>query len=817
MFRNFFKTAFRHLARHKVSAAINVLGLTLGITACLAIYAVVDFEFSFDTFHPDLDRIYRVVGLEKMRPDDDFRPVGFGPRAVAAALGEEVSGLERIAPFHNVEMSVTIADSPEGVRRFERAKPGVDRAAVIVTSPAYFDIFKYEWLAGDPVLALEEPHKVVLTEAKARLYFGGDVPERWLGRQLMYDKDVAVTVSGIVRDWTQNTDFTFTDFISLSTIRSGSMKNFINLDEWNDIWSASQLFVKLRTDADPAQLNAQFDDFSKRHFGPDHGTGDFIFIPRLQPLRDLHFNAGYRDNFSRQAHLPTLYALMGIAGLILLLAAINFVNLTTAQSVRRASEIGIRKLLGGDRWALLARSLGETGILTALSLAAAVLLTPYLLRAFADFLPEGIKWAPQQGHTPLFLGGMLLVVTLLSGLYPAWLLSGYRPALAIRRQSTLYGDQRGRLRKGLIVFQFTFSLVLINAALIVQRQMDFVRAKDLGLSSDAIALVGTLNDDRSHVLAEKMSRLAGVERVAMEWFPPAGEGYMLTKIKRDGASGGREYDVSVKVGDENFIPLYELKIVAGRNYRAADTLSELVINQHFAHVLGFSQPQDAIGQLLNFNGQDYPIVGVVADFHEQSLHLPISSVVIAPILNMAKNISVKLAAKGKNLNEVQATLDAMAQTWASVYPENPFSYTFMDDAIARMYGREQKTASLLRWATLVAIFISCIGLLGLISFMAEQRAREIGIRKVLGASVAGITGLLAKDFMRLVLVAVALASPLAYYLGIRWLANFAYRVDIGVWTFMLAGSLAMLVAFLTVGVQSVRAALASPIKNIRND
>lgn len=817
MWWNNLKMALRSLKKHKASTLINMLGLTLGVTACLSIYTITRFELSYDTFHPDLDRMYRVVGRENIGQAEEFSPVGFGPRAMAAAIEDEISGLEAVASFHNIEMPVTVPDGSGEPKRFERSQIGAEPAAIVVVAPAYFELFQYEWLAGKPELALEMPGQVVLTENKARLYFGEQAAQAWIGKELIYGDDIRVTVTGIVKDWTQNTDFTFTDFISLSTINASSLKQSINLAEWNDIWSASQLMVKLEPGVQADQVNAQLEAFSKRHFGPEHQTEDFIFIPSLQPLSDLHFNTDYRDNFSRQAHLPTLYALMGVAALILLLAAINFINLATAQAVRRAGEMGIRKALGGSRLSLLGQFLGETLLVATLALGLSMWLVPQVLVSFSNFIPAGVVWQPLQLQNLAFMGLLLLAVTLLSGLYPAWVLSSYQPALALKGQRSSYGDGRTWLRKGLIIFQFTFSLVLINGALVIKEQMDYIRQKDLGFSSDAVVLVNTPRDERSVLLAQKMRQLAGVDRVTLQWFPPLGEGYMVTKVKYQGGKEEKEVEASAKVGDEHFIPLYELDLVAGRNFGASDTMKELVINERFVHELGFEKPADALGQLLNFNGQDYPIAGVVADFHEQSFHEPIDPAFIGYIPGLAKDLAIKLSTADKSWDEVQHTLAGLAQAWASLYPEQKFVYQFMDDTITKIYEREHKTAQLLHWATAIAIFISCMGLLGLITFIIEQRTKEIGIRKVLGASVPSITGLLAKDFLVLVLVAIVLATPVAYYLAEQWLADFAFRVQLSWWVFAVGGLAALSIALFTISAQSIRAALADPVKSLRSE
>ncbi len=818
MLRNYVKTTLRNLTKHKVSTLINLFGLTLGVTACLVIYLITKYELSYDTFHPDRERIYRLVGESQYGNSGEKHPVGFVPNAVPGAIRKEIAGLETVAAFHNIESDVLIPNGREKPKRFESRRRTGGNADLVIVEPQYFDIFRYEWLAGNPETALSEPFTLVLTEQKARTYFG-DLPlEQLIGKEVIYQDSVRVSVAGIVKDWAQPTDFTFTDFISSATIRASQLKREINLDEWDDIWSASQAFVRLPAGTTPAQLAGPFQQFGKAHF-----QKELKFTPALQPLSDLHFNEAYQDNYSRKAHLPTLYGLMAIAGFILLIAAINFINLATAQSVQRAKETGIRKVMGSSRWNLISQFLGETAFLTFISVLISLLLVHPILATFQSLTPKGLTVDLFSLQTLVFLLFVTVMTSLLSGLYPSWVLSSYLPALVLKGQTALKGGQKGYLRKSLIVFQFTVSLVFIIGTLMVSRQLNFMRNKDLGFSTNAIVSIrpdGSIRpsggNDKGPVLAQKFKQLTGVERVTMEWFPPMGDAFMTTKLKYQGKTKVVEMDVSAKVGDENFIPMYQLRMLAGRNYLKSDSLRELVINATYANALGFKNPADALGQLIEFQDKKYPIVGVVADFHEQSFHEKIGAVFIAN-LPQARNIGVKLATKGQQMRDVKATLASMEQQWKAVYPDTKFEYTFLDESIAKLYEKEEKTGQLVNTATAIAILISCMGLFGLATFTAQQRTKEIGVRKVLGASVASIVALLSKDFLKLVVLAIVIASPLAWWAMNQWLRDFEYKVSLEWWVFALAGLLAVGIALLTVGAQSVKAALTNPVKSLRTE
>lgn len=810
MLRNYLKTALRNLTRHKVSTLINLFGLTLGVTACLSIYFITKYELSYDTFHPGRERIYRLAGESQYGKMGEKHSVGFVPNAVPGAIRKEITGLGTVAAFHTIETDVLIPKGRNNPTRFESRRRTGGPAEIVVAEPQYFEIFQYEWLAGNSKTALSEPFKLVLSERKAHTYFG-DLPfTEIIGKEVIYQDSVRVSVAGIVKDWEQPTDFTFTDFISFATIRASQLKREINLDQWDDIWSASQAFVKLPPGTTPDKFSGSFERFGKAHF-----QKELKFIPALQPLSDVHFNEDYQDNYSRKAHLPTLYGLMAIAGFILLIAAVNFINLSTAQLVQRSKETGIRKVMGSSRGNLITQFMIETTLLTAMAVLVSLLLVNPILAAFHSLTPNGFTVDPASWQTLAFLFSVTAITSLLAGFYPSWLLSSYLPALTLRGETALRGGQKGYLRKGLIVFQFTVSLVFIIGTLMVGRQLNFMRNKDLGFSTDAIISIRPARHDGGPVLAQKLRQLAGVEQVTMEWFPPMGESYMVTKLKHRGKKDV-EMDVSAKVGDEHFIPLYKLRLLAGRNYLKSDSLRELVINATYAKALGFRKPADALNQLIEFDGRSYSVVGVVADFHEQSFHEKIGPVFIAK-LSQARNIGVKLATSGQQISELTATLASIEQAWKQVYPDHAFDYAFLDDSIAKLYATEQKTGQLINTATVIAILISCLGLFGLATFTAQQRTKEIGVRKVLGASVASIVRLLSKDFLRLIILSLMIASPVAWWAMNQWLKDFVYKVDVAWWVFALAGLLAIFIALVTVSFQSIKAALMNPVRSLRNE
>ncbi len=814
MIQNYVKLALRNLYKHRVSTLINLLGLTLGITACLAIYVVTHFELSYDTFHPDGARIYRLVGQSKFNKTDTFKPLGFVPRAVPQAVRTEITGLETVAAFHNIESDVAIPGGNGELKHFERRNMDTDHAQIVLAGPSYFEIFRYEWLAGDSRSALKEPNSVVLTEEKARLYFG-DLPlSEVLGREVVYRGDIRATVTGIVQDWTQNTDFTFTDFLSESTIGAGALQKEINLNEWSDVWSASQCFVKLAPGVAPAQVNAQLAGFAKKHFGPAAGTGDFLFVPSLQPLSDLHFNEDYGDNYSRKAHLPTLYGLMGVAIFILLIAAVNFINLATAQSAQRAREIGMRKVLGGSRGSLMLQFLSETLVLTTLAAGVSLLLAPAALTEFKAFIPEGgvfaaraccCFWRRWSLSAPCCRGCILPDHFLVPpGPDPE------RPERAERRPERPPAQRPDRVPVRFFAGVHHRYHRHRAAVALYPRQASVFRATPWCWSVRRTTTKARCWP-KSPLTVGRRPRSDGVVSAAGRRSHAHPHDVWKTAMHPDFEMTYRQRLATRILFPVRFTPAGGAQLVC-----PATACVEIVVNERFlSKRWAFRRPADAVGQMMAFNGKEYPVSGVAADFHEHLLHTAIQPVFIAHMPKLAKDLAIKLCTRGKGFRDAQATLASIGQVWNTVYPGKKFEYTFLDESIAKLYERDSQTAQLVSAATAIAILISCMGLFGLVTFMAEQRAKEIGVRKVLGASVASVVGLLSRDFLMLVLIALAIASPVAYWLMNKWLSDFAYRIDIQWWMFAAAGGAAVSIAFLTVGFQSVKAALANPVISLR--
>ncbi len=816
MFKNYFRIATRILARNKLYTVINVLGLALGVCGCIVIWLVGSFELSFDKFHPGGDRIYRVVGDPKgwLQWSQAIPPL-------PAAMREQVSGLEAIGTCFDYNESpqvrVPVAGKPDQVfEPHQELQPDYVTGIAIVDQD-WFKVFHYDWVAGNPTAALSQPFAVVLTERQARRYFSSLAPADIIGREVIYEDSLRVRVSGVVKDWTKHSDLAFTDFISLPTIGVSFLKQKRHMDDWithsgGGLWYWPYCYVKLARGVTSAQVEAQMNRILMQQVvqNPKHP-----FLEVLQPMADIHFNNDYRDAHHK-ADMPTLYALMGIALFILILAVVNFINLSTAQSLQRAKEIGVRKVMGSGRRALVLQFLVETGVLTAVSVILAGLMVWPVMRFFHDYIPEGVSFNLLAPGNWLFLAGITVVVTMLAGFYPARVLSGYQPVQTLKGSPSTKGGEKWWLRRSLIVFQFTISLVFIIVTLVIGNQIRFMLNHDYGFKTDAIVTVlGEWNDTtgKIKVLEQKFSQIPGIAQLVRESDPPAGWGRSNYGMTYKGKTMVN-FSPTVEWADERYIPFYGMRMMAGRNIRHTDSLAEFVINETGAKQLGFSVPAAAIGQFLYFGKKPYPIVGVVADFHEGSLKEAISPAVIGHMPTGEWFLAVKLSSAGKGAENVIATLDAMDKSYKEVFSTSMHPH-FMDDLIREMYDEEQATASLVRAAMGLAIFISCMGLFGLSLFTAERRAGEIGIRKVLGATTGDIALMLNRQFIRLVLLALVIASPIAWILAHRWLQDFAYRVTVNGWVFILAGLGAVGIALVTVSFQSIRAAAANPVKSLK--
>ncbi|HLY71305.1 MAG TPA: ABC transporter permease, partial [Puia sp.] len=787
MIRNYFKTAFRNFLRHKLFTLINVVGLSIGISAALVIYLLVHYDFTFDKFHKDGDRIYRVVTNFSFAGTPEYNSGVCGPLPWAAK--SQVTGLQQTAPILMLSQpNVTVPNGSKS-SRFKT------QDNVVVADSDYFKLFEYKWLAGSAKAALTEPYQVVLTSDQAEKYFPGVSYDQMLRRTVVYDT-LKTTVSGIVQSIEQNTDFKFHDFISFPTAFSNpSLKMQLRLHNWGGVSPSYQLFVKLAPQIKTALIERQLNDIEKKNLQQRPAITELL---ALQPLSDIHFNTNY-GTFpeGRVADKTTLLELSAIAIFLLLLGCINFINLTTAQSAQRAKEIGIRKTLGSDRKQLVFQFLSETFLITLFSVIISIAITPITLQLFSTFIPQGIG-ADQilQPGIVLFLVLLIIVVSLASGFYPAMVLSGYKPVSAIKNQAN-EGSSKTRnavLRKSLTVTQFAIAQFFIIATILVSKQVHYAIHKDLGFKKDAILIVRSpvkkdavfvmhpqvKNKQASlkQIFLNKLRAIPGVELVSIGHDAPASDYSNNTEGSyNDGKKEIKFQTLYAKYGDENYIKVYHIKLLAGRNLMPGETSHEFLINNTLAKQMGFNNPQDAVGKVISkYDGdRDMQIIGVVSDFNQESIHAGIMPLAIMTSTDDNFNGTFHIALKPQTANgdEWKTAIASMQEAWKEVYPDDDFEYQFFDESIARLYADEQHISALLSWATGLSILISCLGLFGLAIYTTNQRTKEIGVRKVFGASVSQIVVLLSTEMAWLIILAFVIVSPVSWWAMNKWMQNFA--------------------------------------------
>jgi putative ABC transport system permease protein len=811
MIRYYLLLAWRIMKRQKAYTAINILGLAIGVCACLVIYLVTSYDLSFDRFHKDEDRIFRITGeVQRLSGDKEF----------VNSVIPDVAGIETAIPGFEAKAAIYHYDAT--VKKADEKAQTFTSDHTIVTTPDYFKIFDYEWLAGDPNTALIEPNSVVISEKRAQLYFGDVNISTIPGKTLIYNDSLQLTVTGVIKEWTEKTDLPYSDFISISTANNPFLKKDVPATNWSGLRPhGTQAFVKLDKNTTASRVNQLLKKFLDQH--PDAGFYGKLVRLELQSIKDLHFTKVYNrdddgDRF-RKAYLPSIYLLIGVAIFILILAVVNFVNLSTALSIKRSKEIGMRKVLGVNRAGLAIQLYTETFLFTAFAVVIACFSVNPVIQLFSNYIPNGISFHLNNGGVLIFLGALTILITFLAGMYPAKVLSSLVPVLSLKGISSPASPGNTGLRKGLIVFQFTVSLIFIIGTLVMNDQINYMRSKDKGFKTDAIITVNNWGGDHSkmRVLTQLVKNIPGVENAILEGDAPMGFAYRTSTFKFKEKTEG-DVEVMVKTGDEHFIPFYRMKLIAGRNLLKSDSANELIINETLAHKMGYLNAADGVGK--NLYGQDntkIPIVGVVADFHMSSFLAPIRPMVIQHVPQWETSMAVSLASTNKNITETKKIIAGVEKKWKEVFPEPNFNYAFLDESIGWMFEKEKQSAWLTNAAMIITIFISCMGLFGLAMYTAQTRKREIGIRKIIGASVFDITSMLTRDFGKLIVLSAIIASPIAWLAMNSWLEDFAYRINISVWVFVAAMIIALVIAMITVSYQSIKAAMANPVNNLRTE
>ncbi len=817
MLKNYFKTALRNFWHNKIFSLINVLGLAIGISASLVIYLLVNYHFTFDKFEKDNDRIYRVVSNftfsgEVYRNSGITSPMG-------PAMKKEMTGLDAVVPFRTAdEVKVSVpAPGKNDPIIFKHQKN------VAFVNEDYFNLIGYQWIAGSAKASVRQPYQTVLTQSTAKLYFPNLLPEQVVGKQLYFNDTVRTMVTGIVKVIGQNTDFTFSTFISWATLETTRLKPE-DWEQWDNTNSASQLLVKLSPHVAPEKIEKGILGLYEKYHTKnpeDHGTSYY----KLQPLSDLHFNPDYGGYDLPLANRPTLYGLLAVALFLLLLGCINFINLSTAHASQRAKEIGVRKTLGSSKKQLIIQFLGETFLLTFIATLLSVLLTPLILKAFSGFIPEGLHFnLISHPGIVIFLILLIAIVTLLSGFYPAIILSKYKPVLVLKNVAYANSSKTRStwLRKSLTVSQFVIAQVFIMATILVSKQITYSLNKNMGFRKDAIIHVNVNYYDtvKSHkyIFMDKLKAIPGIAMTSLSNGAPSSNSTWTSTVKYKDGKKEVETDVQIKAADTNYIKLYHIKLLAGANIVSSDTTNQFLINETYARMLGFQKPQQAVGKYLSWNdNKPVLIAGVINDFNQHSLRDPFKPLAITNGEKYARTINIALQPQNADSSLWKTTIAQVGKAWKEVFPEDDYDYKFLDEDIAKYYDDEQHISSLLMWATGLAVFISCLGLLGLVIYTTTRRKKEIGVRKVLGATILQIVQIISKEFLLLIVIAFIIAAPVAWFGMNKWLENFAYRTQVSWWIFILGISIMLVIALLTLGFQTIKAAMANPVKSLRTE
>ena len=807
MIKNYFKIAFRNLAKHKVYSAINVAGLAAGIAACLLIFVVVKFELSYNTYQKNYNRIYRVV-TDTKNGDGSMAYNPGVPAPALDALKTDFPQFEKIVAVNAAggNQVTILGDNPNAA--VSTGKKIIEDNGIVFTQPAYFDIFDSKWLSGSP-LSLSEPGNVVLSKSIAGKYFGD-----WknaTGKFLKLDNTLLLTVSGVVEDAPSNSDFPLKIFIAHDILKQYGDKYGYN-KEWGSLSSNYQVYALLPANINIASLQPQLNSFNKKYY-PVHEGQRFN---KFQPLSDMHFNHRYGtmgDHSSSKTILLTL-ALIGV--LIIVMASINFINLSTAQAVGRSREVGIRKVLGSSRAQLLVQSMGETFliVLFAVLLAAAIgsISMPYLSNVAS--VPADVKLFTTTSI--LFLVIVLVLVTFLSGIYPAMIVSGFKPALALKSKITSASIGGISLRRILVVTQFSIAQMLLIATIVAVSQMNFVRNADLGFNKDAVLILPAYSDSaaigRMQPLKQQLLQNPDVINVSFASDEASSDNNWASNFAFDHRKD-ENYPVFFKYADEDYMKTFGLQLLAGRWYAPSDTTREIVVNETLLKKVGLLDPQQAIGKVMRVGAGGWrPIVGVVKDFKANSLREEVKPLAIMSRRKDYYTVAIKL-----RLSDLSKTTAQVQKLWEQTYPEYAYTSHFSDETIQRFYKQETQLSLLYKIFAGIAIFISCLGLYGLVSYMAVQKTKEVGVRKVLGATVGNIVVMFSKEFTLLISIAFIIAVPVAWYFMNEWLQNFIYRIHMGVGVFLLAISLSLFIAWITVGYRAIKAALANPVKSLRTE
>jgi putative ABC transport system permease protein len=796
MFRNYFRTALKNLRNNRLYSFVNITGFSIGIASCMLIFLYIQYELSYDRYNKNADRIYRLTEILHLPKEDNARAVSSPPMAYALQ-----SSLPEILKTVRINFSA---------RSISYNEKKIHETIIIYADSTLFDIFTFPMIQGNPHTALVNPYSIVLTETTAKKYFG---TEPAFGKTMKLSDTINLTVTGIIRDIPENSHLSFDCILSRTTIFELNQQREDNNWFDNNYWT----YLLLPPGHNHKTLEPKIDAVIEKAMVEARKETGLWYNFKLQPITDIHLRSDLRAEIRPNSDIRYVYIFSAAAILILLIACINFINLSTARSVKRSKEIGLRKVAGARRGQLITQFLSESSLYAMVAGACAIGLILLALPYFNQFTGKDLSLDYLLKPTLLFTYiGIILAVGFLAGLYPALLMSSFKPVKAIK-ESIKHGWQDVILRKGLVIFQFTISIILISSTTLIFEQLRFLQNKKIGMNKDLVLEIPIRNQDlsKTKTIRDELRKISSVSNVSITNFSFK-EGLASVATLPEGANENELSSHLTVAADENFLNTFQIPLVTGRNFSdefPTDTKESFIVNETAVKYFGWGTPQQSIGKTIDWGlGKKGKVIGVVKDFNFTSLHDNIRPLIIHLFPDDYGFVAVLI--KPGNINQ---TIRQIENTWKNTAVYSPFSYSFVNEDFDNLYKAEHNMQTVLGLFTLLSVFISCLGIFGLAAFTIRQRIKEIGVRKVLGATVSNIAGLLSKDFIKLVIFAATIASPIAYFGIYKWLESFAYRINISWWIFLIAGIAAIVIAITTVSFQAIKAAMANPVKSLRTE
>ncbi|HLX90450.1 MAG TPA: ABC transporter permease [Puia sp.] len=815
MFKNYFKTALRNLLKNKFYSVLNIAGLAFGLATCLLILLYVLDELSFDQYNADASRIYRINNELK-----------YGDNHIDLAVAAAPMGPEVLKEFPQVKQYTRICSY--GSFRVKKRNENLREDRVAYADSTLFQVFTLPVLAGDSRTALTEPRSLVITQAMAKKYFPREAAHNLIdviGKNLLINDTTNYKITGVIKDIPVQSHFNFDFFLSMTEDNDSRTDDWLSSQDYNT-------YIVLDKKADPGRLEAELDKMMDRYTAPQLQSALNISIDKFKksggfirasliPLSNIHLYSNKIGELGANSDAQFVYIFSAIALFILLIACVNFMNLSTARSSGRAKEVGIRKVLGSIRKNLIAQFLAESFLISFISLVLSVLIACLLLPYFNVLAGKSI--APDTLFKPsmlLSLVVLMLVVGLLAGSYPAFFLSSFQP-ISVLKGKLAAGFKRSWLRDALVVFQFVISIILIIGTVVIFNQLNYIRTKNIGFDRHQVLVLQHTNilKDKAEAFKRDLLQMSGIENVTMTGFLPTNSDRSTSTCFTSPALDLKTaLHCQVWSVDENYVPTLNIQFTEGRNFSTSlqsDSMG-IIINEAAAKFLATKEVLNKklymiVNNELPYKSAEYHVIGIIKNFNFSSLRN-----VIAPLILRLQQNNDNISARITTSN-IPSVLAQIKNSWAALAPGEPLNYSFMDEQFDNLYVTEQKTGQIFITFAVIAIVIACLGLFGLITYAAEQRAKEIGIRKVLGANLETILVLISKDFLRLIIISMVVASPIAYWIMTKWLQDFAYRISISWWMIAVAGLAATVISLITISFQSIKAAIANPVKSLRTD